>query len=82
MFEPFMRSSRVNEVGQRKLVNMAQPLEGAGVDYLSLIGSHRNESVDGVAKFMTVLHRGVNQNQARGTNAYLDEGSQFCIVIV
>src|SRR5262245_61839687 len=56
MFKPFVGCTGIDEVSHSKLMHVAEPLEGSGVDYSSLIRPNRYERVNRVPKFMAVLH--------------------------
>src|SRR5437868_8003417 len=50
-----MRRSRIDEVGQSELVDIAEPLKGPRVKHATLIRIEADEHVDGVTDFVEVL---------------------------
>jgi hypothetical protein len=55
VLETPVRRTRLNEIRQRKLMDVAQPLKGPRINDLALLGIHGDEDVDRVTDFVAVL---------------------------
>lgn len=63
MLKALVSCARIDEVGKRKLMNVAEALKWARIDDAALVRADGNERMNWVPEFMAVLHSPMRPNQ-------------------
>ena len=63
VLKAFVGRCRVNEPGQRELMNMPEALKRSRIDDLSLVRPDDHERVDGIAELVVLLRHRVDGNK-------------------